>query len=73
MTYRKNFSPGLDLAAVAPSQRLNRRVRWNPTMRPTAAPDRVGTIFLSKGKETHVVWDGEHHPQLVFTGALVLV
>lgn len=68
---RKNLTPGLDLSRVAPSVRLDRAVRWNPEMRPTAAPDLAGSVFMSKGRETWVTWS-DGRTQRVYTGALVL-
>lgn len=72
MSNRRNHTIGLDLSAVAPSQRADRRVRWNPDMRPSALADTTGVVFMSKGRETFVIWDGATRAQLVFTGALIL-
>jgi len=47
------------------------RVRWNPTMRPTGAPDMEGRVFMSTRRETYVYWDGSARVQCVFTGAIV--
>ena len=53
------------------SFKSNTVVVWREGMRPTAHAHARGTVFMSKGRETFVVWDGETRPQLVFTGALV--
>lgn len=49
-------------------------VRWKEGLKPALFPHTRGTVFLSKGKETWVKWDGPATmPTLVFTGALEVV
>lgn len=60
------------LASIPPHLRADRRVKWQPSMRPTAAPDVVGTVFLSRGRQTVVRWD-DGRMQTVYTGALTCI
>lgn len=49
-------------------------VRWKEGFKPALFPHTRGTVFLSKGRETWVRWDGAGAmPSLVFTGALEVV
>ena len=52
---------------------FNTPVRWNPTMKPTAAPDYVGRLVSVKGKVAWVVWDTPNGDsvQAIFRGALI--
>lgn len=49
------------------------RVQWKAGFKPVAHPHDTGVVFMSVGQETHVIWDGETRPQLVFTGALEVI
>ncbi len=51
--------------------KTNAHVTWRTGMKPVKAPYTDGTVFLSKGRETWVLWtNGPKTPQCVFTGAL---
>jgi hypothetical protein len=50
--------------------RADKRVTWKEGCKPVAFPHTTGTVFLSKGVETKVRWDGETRLSSVATKAL---
>ena len=61
------------LSSVPAFQRADKRVTWDAAMKPVAQPQRVGTVFLSKGVSTMVRWDGDERLSQIATRALVVV
>ena len=60
--------PNLD--SIRPHQRANKRVTWRDGYKPVAHPHTCGTVFLSRGAQTAVIWDNEKRPQFIATVAL---
>ena len=58
------------LSSVPAHMREDKRVTWKEGYKPVAFPHTTGTVFLSKGVETKVRWDGESRLSSVATKAL---